>query len=375
MAGPHTVTQNQSLLHEALADARDTARDQIAAAWQLYIDRVQEQLAAGWRDQIERVFEERFTELADRLESEFHKSLSNKFAADMETAVSLARGLARREQSEFLNQSARRLRQSADLREWSAALLDAAADFCETAAVFTLNDQTLRCEALRAPENDGAAALAGQEVPLTLAAAFANAADSRDTVVALKTAGELSEPVAAALGVAGDRKVYLFPLTSRERTVAVLYAEGGDQPVDANALELLSALAAAPLEAHVLPAARSAAGLVAIAGAQPQTETEPSGWASLSREEQDLHLRAQRFARVQVAEMRLYKADAVKSGRAARDLYAALRDDIDAGRQAFQSQFVDATPTMVDYFHLELVRTLANDDVSSFGPDYPGPLV
>jgi len=29
---------------------------------------------------------------------------------------------------------------------------------------------------------------------------------------------------------------------------------------------------------------------------------------------------------------------------------------------------------MIDYFHVELVRTLANDDASMLGPDYPGPL-
>jgi hypothetical protein len=29
---------------------------------------------------------------------------------------------------------------------------------------------------------------------------------------------------------------------------------------------------------------------------------------------------------------------------------------------------------MVDYFHIEAVRTLANDDESLLGPEYPGPL-
>jgi len=30
---------------------------------------------------------------------------------------------------------------------------------------------------------------------------------------------------------------------------------------------------------------------------------------------------------------------------------------------------------MVDYLHLELLRTLANDDSDLLGKDYPGPLV
>ena len=50
-------------------------------------------------------------------------------------------------------------------------------------------------------------------------------------------------------------------------------------------------------------------------------------WFELSREDQELHLKAQRFARVQVAEMRLYKSDAVKEGRASRELYEAQGGD------------------------------------------------
>jgi hypothetical protein len=90
---------------------------------------------------------------------------------------------------------------------------------------------------------------------------------------------------------------------------------------------------------------------------------------------QAAHLRASRFARVQVAEMRLYKANAVREGRARKDLYTALREDIDDAREAFRLNFVAGRDSMADYLHLELVRTLANDDPLLLGPGYPGPLV
>ena len=67
--------------------------------------------------------------------------------------------------------------------------------------------------------------------------------------------------------------------------------------------------------------------------------------------------------------------EAVKEGRARKDLYGALRTDIDSGREIFRQTFLSATPTMVDYFHLELLRTLANDDPALLGEKYPGPLV
>jgi hypothetical protein len=88
-----------------------------------------------------------------------------------------------------------------------------------------------------------------------------------------------------------------------------------------------------------------------------------------------LHGRAQRFARVQVAEMRLYKSNLVKAGRENAALYPALRADIDSARETYQSQFLsDSTKSMYDYLHLELVTALASNDESLLGREYPGPL-
>jgi hypothetical protein len=73
--------------------------------------------------------------------------------------------------------------------------------------------------------------------------------------------------------------------------------------------------------------------------------------------------------------MRLQDAQAVQSGRTKRDLYGALRQRIDDTRTAFHDQYFTTCPSMVDYLHLELVRTLAHDDADLLGKDYPGPLV
>jgi hypothetical protein len=86
-----------------------------------------------------------------------------------------------------------------------------------------------------------------------------------------------------------------------------------------------------------------------------------------------MHLQAQRFARVKVAELRLYHAEGVREGRAQSDLYGALQGEIDRLRGEFQKEF-GATPTMVDYLHLEILRTLAHDDDRLLGANYPGSL-
>jgi hypothetical protein len=65
----------------------------------------------------------------------------------------------------------------------------------------------------------------------------------------------------------------------------------------------------------------------------------------------------------------------VLTGRSRRNLYEALRDHIDAAREQFQRDFFARCPSMVDYLHVELVRTLANDDAELLGENYPGPMV
>jgi hypothetical protein len=165
--------------------------------------------------------------------------------------------------------------------------------------------------------------------------------------------------------------------------------------VQGAALELLAQVAGAVWSTFTVPTPSDAiAGddlqeavpeLVTIAPA-PQTAppAEDAGqvgtlphrtWESLPVEEQQIHLRAQRFARVQVAEMRLYEADTVQAGRARGDLYDVLRQPIDSAREKFREQFFSQCSSMVDYLHLELMRTLAHDDPDLFGKDYPGPLV
>jgi hypothetical protein len=151
----------------------------------------------------------------------------------------------------------------------------------------------------------------------------------------------------------------------RGRAQALLYAWG---TVEGAALELLSQLAAAVWT--IMPAP---AELVTITpGTAPAA---PTAWDKLSPDEQQLHLRAQRFARVQVAEMRLFETDAVQAGRTKHDLYDALRTRIDTARDIFRRSFFASSRSMVDYLHLELVRTLAQDDPDALGKEYPGPMV
>ncbi len=92
------------------------------------------------------------------------------------------------------------------------------------------------------------------------------------------------------------------------------------------------------------------------------------------RDMTDDHLRAQRFARVRVAEMSLYQGPRVKAGREARNIYGALKTEIDEARMGFRQQFLAEPRGIPDYLHEELILALAHSDQSLLGPDYPGPL-
>jgi hypothetical protein len=345
MANP--VPPSSDTVREALAEAKSAAQDQLMAAWQLQLDRIEEQLKGAWAGQIEHIFDERLTELAARMEAHYRGA----FETQLNTATAEVTGR--------LNQAVRRLRRFESAEQWSRALLDAAEGFCRKAALVAIEGQMLE------PKTEGVEA-----VQLIAAPAFASVVETKDTVVAMRTAGELSAPLARWLGESAGEKCYLFPIIAGERVAAVLYA---DSP-DIAALEMIANVAAAALEAHNA-AATNSGSLVNIGPAQPPAARTAASWSSLTRQEQDLHLRAQRFARVRVAEMRLYQSHAVKKGRAERNLYASLNQEIDAGREAFRRDFLESSDTMVDYFHLELLRTLANDDIDLLGPDYPGPMV
>jgi len=289
------------------------------------------------------------SELAARIEQEVAATLAARVSAD------------RRELLEALRHAMRRLLQAETPEGWATALLDAASAFSSRAALFSVQGQQLTGLCARGLDDQAAAQLSKLCIPIEQALAFHNAIETRDAVVALRTPDELSEALLALLGQAADNKAYLFPISASGRVAAVLYAEGDSSPADASGLELVVAMGECCYRG--LPRAPA------------HPARTPPDWAQLSREDQELHLRALWFARVRVAEMRLYRSPAVNAGRACGNLYAELREEIDSAREAFGRQFLAASPTMVDYFHIELVRTLANDDAALLGEEYPGPLV
>ncbi len=208
-------------------------------------------------------------------------------------------------------------------------------------------------------------------------------------------------------GPPSDGKLALLPLLLKDKISALIYADGGSQAgaLDAAALDVLVHATGAWLEVisqrkqaqkdvspepemHAAPPANdpfAAHAPLHSAKAQALPESEPaiamsaaasSNGASvaaapaLSAEDAEVHRKAQRFARLLMDEIKLYNQAKVSDGRKHKDLYDRLQEDIEKSRATYQKRYGNTAAASGDYFNQELIRSLAEDDVSLLGKNF-----
>lgn len=88
--------------------------------------------------------------------------------------------------------------------------------------------------------------------------------------------------------------------------------------------------------------------------------------------ERRLHNDARRFARLLVSEIKLYNEQRVREGRESADLYDRLKEAIDRSREMYDKRVQPPVAAKFDYFHYEVVNSLAEGDESRLGHSYPG---
>ncbi len=89
-------------------------------------------------------------------------------------------------------------------------------------------------------------------------------------------------------------------------------------------------------------------------------------------DERRLHNDARRFARLLVSEIKLYNEQKVADGRQSGDLYDRLREAIDRSRDMYDKRVQQPVAEKFDYFHFELVNSLAEGQDVKLGASYPG---
>ena len=90
----------------------------------------------------------------------------------------------------------------------------------------------------------------------------------------------------------------------------------------------------------------------------------------LSSEEQELHRRANRVAKVSMQDIKMLRPEQVRLGRENRDICIRLKDDIEKAHREYDRRFKPIMDHPVDYFYRWLVEILADGDPHALG-EYP----
>ena len=119
------------------------------------------------------------------------------------------------------------------------------------------------------------------------------------------------------------------------------------------------------LEVLTRHAARSLEALTAFKAARVLTERPDT--AAPDAAAHAAHEAALRYARLLVAEIKLYHEPAIVAGRLERDLGSRLGGEIAHARSMYEQRVPADVRSQTDYFGAEIVRTLANGDTTLLG--------
>ena len=281
-------------------------------------------------------------------------------------------------------------------KEILRALLDSTILYCGRSALFVIkNGAASGWQGSGFSSND-----AIKDFPLDISCGVASRAmQSRSASTA--SASEFDQHFTSKFGP-GDGRIVLLPLLLKDKVSALVYADGGDGgSLDAAALDVLVRATSAWLEVisqrkqaqregpaepemHSAPPVNDPfAGHAPLhsAKAQPVPEAAPpaamsaaAAWggpsSTLSGEDAEVHRKAQRFARLLMDEIKLYNQAKVAEGRKHKDLYNRLKEDIEKSRTTYLKRYGNTAAASADYFNQELIRSLAEDDVSLLGGNF-----
>ena len=90
----------------------------------------------------------------------------------------------------------------------------------------------------------------------------------------------------------------------------------------------------------------------------------------LSPEEQELHRRANRVAKVSMQDIKMLRPEQLRLGREKKDICIRLKDDIEKAHREYDRRFKPIMDHPVDYFYRWMVEILADGDPQALG-DYP----
>jgi len=100
------------------------------------------------------------------------------------------------------------------------------------------------------------------------------------------------------------------------------------------------------------------------------TDTAAFDVASLPQDQQEMHRRANRVAKVSMQDIQLLKPKQVQEGREQHDICIRLKDEIGKARKEYERRFQPILGHGVDYFYHWMVEVLGKGDPETLG-EYP----
>jgi hypothetical protein len=273
--------------------------------------------------------------------------------------------------SDLLNAAVASIQESGSQAEILRHLLEGSARFAGRVALFVVKGATINgWQGIGFEDNDSIKNLSVSSSSGLVGRAIQSRAP------AAGTANEFDSGFISAVKEPAENGCLVLPLVVKDKTAAAIYADGGTAPggqLDASALQTLTRFAAIWLEVSALRKVNGSAGAeeapqavaVASGGAAAATAAAPAS------EEDELHKKARRFAKLLVEEIKLYNQPKVEEGRQRKDLYDRLKVDIEKSRATYDKRYAESAVASADYFTQELVRILADNDVSLMGAGFP----
>ena len=189
----------------------------------------------------------------------------------------------------------------------------------------------------------------------------------------IPTVAEIHSPVEAAAFSEISPIVEMSPTGEMSSSVESVPAS---EPIALNEPALATPQEAAPDFDLDLPIFEAAPEVEAEATVEPVEAAPVFNLDSLPPEEQELHRRAFRVAKVSMQDIRMLRPEDVRLGRENRDLCYRLRDDIEKAHKEYDRRFQSIQSHPVDYFYDWMVEILAGGDPQALGEyPYPSPVL
>jgi hypothetical protein len=173
----------------------------------------------------------------------------------------------------------------------------------------------------------------------------------------------------------------VLPLVVKDKVAALLYVDSGsssDNNYQSAPLSSLMRFAGVWLELSALrkseriPGEESQpAAAPASAMASPTVPAPVSAPEKSTETDSEVGKKARRFAKLLVEEIKLYNENKVTEGRENRDLYERLKEDIEKSRATYEKRYGQSLAASGEYFNQELVRILADNDITLMGNNFP----